>query len=59
MSIELVSNRVGETRVRDNLDENGGDIRKCEAAAGSEVGDDDRASQAFLWSPLFIMAARE
>jgi hypothetical protein len=26
MSIELVSNRVGETRVRDNLDENGGDI---------------------------------
>jgi hypothetical protein len=26
MSIELVSNRVGETRVRDNLDENGGAI---------------------------------
>ena len=52
MSIELVSNRVGETRVRDNLDENGGDIRKCEAAAGSEVGDDDRASQG-----IFVVAA--
>ena len=27
MSIEFASNRIGETRVRENLDENGGDIR--------------------------------
>jgi hypothetical protein len=52
MSIELVSNRVGETRVRVATSQ-------CKAAAGSEVDDDDRASQAFLWSPLFIIAARE
>jgi hypothetical protein len=36
MSIELVSNRVGETRVRDNLDENGGDICSVKRRPGAK-----------------------
>jgi hypothetical protein len=36
MSFELVSNRVGETRVRENLDENGGDIRSVKRRPGAK-----------------------
>ena len=36
MSIELVSNRVGETRVRENLDGNGGDIRSVKRRPGAK-----------------------